>query len=126
MHGGDFSAIQLYIGKWNNLDLYPSIDVTNARIGTIQGYNVEYPKGNPWNNGEVEIEYHHEPLEVEKPPVPTREELGLALFWAEHDIALTRWARDSPVMYFLHSSTKCWSLRNPIFTISLNRLNQKY
>ena len=62
------------------------VNLQGAKVSNIIGYQVEFPNGYPWRNGEPNsIKYVYEPLNIEKPPVPTLEELGLAQFWKEND-----------------------------------------
>jgi uncharacterized protein YjbI with pentapeptide repeats len=72
-------------GKWENVNLGSPIDLNGAKFGNIIGHQVAFPQGIPWKNGELTITPSPYPLEFDKPPVPTLEELGLAQFWQEND-----------------------------------------
>lgn len=72
-------------GKWENVQIGGPVDLSQAKIGPIIGHNVTFPQGSPWVNGRLNIIDSLTPLEFDKPPVPTLEELGLAQFWREND-----------------------------------------
>jgi uncharacterized protein YjbI with pentapeptide repeats len=82
---GDWELADLRTGKWEHVQLGVPIDLSKAKIGTITGHYVEFPNGSPWVNGKLDIVDSPKPLEFDKPPVPTLEELGLAQFWREND-----------------------------------------
>jgi hypothetical protein len=82
---GFFKETDLRQGKWQNVRIGKPVDLNKAKIGTITGHNVTFPQGVPWVNGTLEIVNSPTPLEFDKPPVPTLEDLGLAQFWKEND-----------------------------------------
>jgi len=83
--GGDWEYADIRHGKWENVEIYPPVDIGKGKFGEIIGHRVEFPQGTPWKNGELKITPSYEPLTFDKPPVPTLEETGLAQFWKEND-----------------------------------------
>ena len=75
---GDWEGAELQQGKWNNVQLGP-LNLKEAKIGVIDGYRVGY-----FGSG-LKFRESPQPLQIDKPPVPTLEELGLAQFWKEND-----------------------------------------
>ena len=88
---GDWERGTLHAGKWENVRLGKPIDLNKAIIGPIIGHKVEFPNGYPWIHGHLDITNSPTPLEFDKPPVPTLEELGLAQFWKEHDFPVEQY-----------------------------------
>jgi hypothetical protein len=82
---GDWGLADLLAGKWEHVRLGAPIDLKKAKIGTITSHYLEFTNGYPWVNGKLDIVDSSQPLEFDKPPVPTLEELGLAQFWKEND-----------------------------------------
>jgi hypothetical protein len=82
---GKWEFADVRAGKWEKVNIYPPVDLNEAKFGTIIGHHVEFPHGTPWKNGSLNITYSAEPLQFHTPPVPTLEELGLARFWKEND-----------------------------------------
>jgi uncharacterized protein YjbI with pentapeptide repeats len=82
---GDFEYADLRDGKWQHVRLGSPIDLDKAKIGKITSHYVEFTNGYPWVNGKLDLVDSSQPLEFDKPPVPTLEELGLAQFWKEND-----------------------------------------
>ena len=82
---GNWKLADIRHGKWENVEIYPPVDLTKAKFGEIIGHRVEFPRGTPWKNGELKITNSYELLTFDKPPVPTLEETGLAQFWKEND-----------------------------------------
>jgi uncharacterized protein YjbI with pentapeptide repeats len=82
---GDWERCDVEQGLWENVRLHPKIDVNEGSLKNITGHKVSFPEGSPWVNGSVEITESPTPLNIERPPVPTLEELGLAQFWREND-----------------------------------------
>jgi len=82
---GKWKLADVRHGKWENVEIYPPVDLNGAKFGEIIGHRVEFPRGTPWKNGELKITNSSEPLTFDKPPVPTLEETGLAQFWKEND-----------------------------------------
>lgn len=82
---GKFEYAHWLNAKWENVRVFPPIEVGEATFGPILGYKVEFPKGTPWVDGTINITTVHEPLKIPRPPVPTLEETGLAQFWREND-----------------------------------------
>jgi hypothetical protein len=82
---GNWKYADLRQGNWQNVRIFPPVALDKARIGAITGHRVEFPQGIPWTNGTLTITESPTPLEFDKPPVPTLEELGLAQFWREND-----------------------------------------
>ncbi|MDR2573857.1 MAG: hypothetical protein LBC94_05890 [Desulfovibrio sp.] len=85
---GDWELADVRQGKWENVHIYLPVDVKDAKFGKIIGYNVEFPQGPPWSNGKLDIVNSPEPLEFDRAPVPTLEELGLAQFWRKNDFSV--------------------------------------
>jgi len=75
---GDWEGAELQQGKWNNVQLGP-VNLKEAQIGVIDGYRVGY------FGSDLKFRESPQPLPIDKPPVPTLEELGLAQFWKEND-----------------------------------------
>ena len=75
---GDWEGAELQQGKWNNVQLGP-LNLNEAKIGVITGYRVGH-----FGSG-LKFRESSQPLQIDKPPVPTLEELGLAQFWKEND-----------------------------------------
>jgi len=75
---GDWEGTELQQGKWNNVQLGP-VNLRGAKIGAIDGYRVGH------FGSDLKFRESPQPLQIEKPPVPTLEELGLAQFWKEND-----------------------------------------
>ena len=88
---GDWEYADLRAGKWEHVLLGAPIDLNKAKIGTITGHYVNFIQGYPWRNGKLEIVDSSKPLEFDKPPVPTLEELGLAQFWKENDFPVEKY-----------------------------------
>jgi len=82
---GDWEFGDIRQGKWENVEIYPPVDLGKGKFGEIIGHRVEFPQGTPWKNGDLKITPSYEPLTFDKPPVPTLEETGLAQFWKEND-----------------------------------------
>ena len=82
---GDWELGDIRKGTWDNVRLYGPIDLKDAKIGPITGHNVRFMDGSPWVNGQVDMVQSPTPLKIERPPVPTLEELGLAEFWRKND-----------------------------------------
>ena len=72
-------------GNWENVAIYPEIEMRKGSEHPFLGYNVTFPEGPPWRGATVNITESAKPLEFAKPPVPTLEQLGLAQFWAAVD-----------------------------------------
>ncbi|MDR0476435.1 MAG: pentapeptide repeat-containing protein [Desulfobulbaceae bacterium] len=83
--GGNWTFTDLRHAKFENVDIYPPINLANSKFGEIIGNHVEFPRSIPWRNGELNITRSSGPLTFDKPPVPTLEETGLAQFWKEND-----------------------------------------
>jgi uncharacterized protein YjbI with pentapeptide repeats len=88
---GNWEDADMRQGKWENVLLGKPIDLNQAKIGPIIGHRVDFTHGYPWINGKLEIIDSSKPLEFDKPPVPTLEELGLAQFWKEHDFPVEQY-----------------------------------
>jgi hypothetical protein len=82
---GDWEEGHVKQGKWQNVQIYPPVNLNRAKIGKITGYQVEYPQGTPWVNGSLQITPSSKPLQFDRPKVPTLEETGLAEFWRKND-----------------------------------------
>jgi hypothetical protein len=72
-------------GNWENVRIYPPVELREKSEYAISGYKVAFPEGIPWRNGSVESRESDRPLEFAMPPVPTLEQLGLAQFWEAVD-----------------------------------------
>ena len=81
----DWESADVRGGRWQNVEIYPPVDLKTARFDNILGHNVRFPQGTPWVNGVLNIAESPTPLKFDRPPVPTLEETGLAQFWKEHD-----------------------------------------
>jgi len=70
-------------GQWENVKIYPSVNVTNAKLGEIHTYNLTYPKGNPWvgSGSYAKMVPSDKPFDWPEIHVPTEEELGLTREW---------------------------------------------
>jgi uncharacterized protein YjbI with pentapeptide repeats len=88
---GKWTLADVQHGKWEHVQLGAPIDLDEAKIGTITGHYVEFTNGYPWVNGKLDIVDSSQPLEFDKPPVPTLEELGLAQFWKENDFPVEKY-----------------------------------
>jgi len=81
---GDWEGAELQQGKWNNVQLGP-LNLNEAKIGVITGYRVGH------FGSDLKFKESTQPLNIEKPPVPTLEELGLAQFWKENDFPVEQY-----------------------------------
>jgi len=79
IRGGDWKKARVLNSQWENVQLYPPVDVTNANVGTIRVHNVIYPEGNPWvgSGSYAKIVPSDTPFTWPEIHVPTKEELGM-------------------------------------------------
>jgi uncharacterized protein YjbI with pentapeptide repeats len=81
IYGANFEDLILYGGQWENVEIYPPINVPNAKIENLNVYNVSFPKGRPWveSTPYTDIKITESPIPFVWPNihVPTPEELGL-------------------------------------------------
>jgi hypothetical protein len=77
--GGNWKDLILHRGQWENVQIYPPVNVENAKIEGVRAYNLTFPKGNPWT-GQIasgKITESDAPFTWPEIHVPTPEELGL-------------------------------------------------
>jgi hypothetical protein len=77
---GGWEDLVLKGGQWENVQIYPPVDITNATIENVIGYNVTFPEGNPWTGqpaSNISMTMVNTPFQWEEVKVPTPEELGL-------------------------------------------------
>ncbi len=77
-------------GYWEQVEIIGPVELAQQSKAEISGYNVLFPNGSPWINGDVEIKHLSSPQKMQMPPVPTLEEVGLAQFWQEVDAKSSR------------------------------------
>lgn len=78
--GGWWEDLHLLGGRWENVKIYPSIDITNAKLENVEGYNVTYPNGTPWTGkpaADTSIRIRNKPFDWPEIKVPTPKDLGL-------------------------------------------------
>jgi uncharacterized protein YjbI with pentapeptide repeats len=84
IRGGNWEYMRLSGGQWENVQIYPTVDITDATIENVEGYNVTFPEGNPWTGqiaGGTPIRISDTPFTWTEIKVPTPEELGLIREW---------------------------------------------
>lgn len=83
--GGKFWQGRIKSGQWENVKIYPEVNVENANIENIVGYNVTFPEGSPWRGKakNASMTVSKTPFEWPEIKVPTPEELGLIWDWPE-------------------------------------------
>jgi uncharacterized protein YjbI with pentapeptide repeats len=84
IRGGEWIESKVLGGQWENVKIYPSVDITGAVIKNVRGYNVTFPEGPPWtgnSRGQAEMIVSKTPFTWPEIHVPTPEELGL--IWEE-------------------------------------------
>jgi uncharacterized protein YjbI with pentapeptide repeats len=84
IRGGEWIKSKVLGGQWENVKIYPPVDITDAVIKNIRGYNVTFPEGPPWtgnSRGQAEMIVSKTPFTWPEIHVPTPEELGL--IWEE-------------------------------------------
>jgi hypothetical protein len=81
IHGGTWEQVLLEGGQWENVRIYPEIQVRNTTLGELRMHKVSFPEGSPWR-GKEEIRlspvYSASPFDWPEVHVPTPEELGLS------------------------------------------------
>lgn len=77
----DLKAAILAGGKWEDVSVFPQVNVEGAQIRALTVHNLRFPGGDPWvNAGEnafSAMEVSGTPLDISRPRVPTLEELGI-------------------------------------------------
>jgi uncharacterized protein YjbI with pentapeptide repeats len=75
-------------GRWENVVIEPPMVGINSRLRNIQTYNLQFPKGQTWQNPEGEFVFETTaspaPFEWEDIPIPTDEDMGI-VWWPEKD-----------------------------------------
>jgi hypothetical protein len=58
IRGGEWIKSKVLGGQWENVKIYPPVDITDAVIKNVRGYNVTFPEGSPWtgeSSGQAEM-----------------------------------------------------------------------
>lgn len=77
IHGGKWQGFTMGGGQWENVRIYPTVELGMTNLGMVRTRKLEFPKGNPWD-GEAEggMKESATPFEWPEVHVPTKEELG--------------------------------------------------
>ena len=78
---GDWEEGTLRGGQWENVTIYPPVQVPDATIQNVKTRYLTFPQGSPWvdRNSATSIDIQDSPIPFEWPEikVPTPEELGI-------------------------------------------------
>jgi len=82
--GGLWEKLHLLSGQWENVQIYPAIDIADAKIENVEGYNVTFPEGVPWIGtpaSNTSIRMRNKPFDWPEIKVPTLKDLGMEWEW---------------------------------------------
>ena len=77
----DFESVILADGKWDDVSIFPQVNMEGADIRALTVHNLQFPKGEPWVNADQNtlsaMKVSETPLDIPRPHVPTLMELGI-------------------------------------------------
>jgi hypothetical protein len=81
IRGSDFGPLNLQSSRWQNVTIYPPVNMEEVNIKNLQVYNVSFPEGSPWTeispDNHINITQSPTPFNFPEIKVPSPESLGI-------------------------------------------------
>jgi uncharacterized protein YjbI with pentapeptide repeats len=77
IRGGAWATLRLGGGQWENVEIYPTVILSDTTFGDLRVRNVAFPDGNPWKGNGENLKISKTPFVWPEIKIPTPEELGL-------------------------------------------------